>query len=447
MPHNEVRICGSDPDTLLAYSTPVIVSIRDWRLGCLKYALTLLIMSYIFVWQLLGGTTYLSKEDPTGVVRFSIQQPTEDTTTGKKSCDPLDKNCKSVFKNMKELDYCTQANMSRPFRSFPCRFWDANQDATIFQSSAIFATRVTEYEQKNACNNTATECSYLWNNTKEPDTYFVADVESYTILFDHTVVAPANDITGNSRTMQGRLKSTNKALCDEFQKKGLADTDPADSNVCLIQPNSTNDGLDIINLETLLAADNTNLEMGSKLNNGHTVRYNGAIILVQIKYRNFDPWSFENPKVHKDTGKPMINYTYEVMAITESSAKYVNTVYTKYPVERTVTNRHGIRVVVLQTGQLAKFDPQAFLLTLTASLTLLAIANSVVDNLAMYVLPQKKLYKSFKYQVTPDFSDYLEELEEKKREGNSDRGSVLPSRGNENDRGSTGGGVEYSALA
>ena len=57
MPHNEVRICGSDPDTLLAYSTPVIVSIRDWRLGCLKYALTLLIMSYIFVWQLLGGTS------------------------------------------------------------------------------------------------------------------------------------------------------------------------------------------------------------------------------------------------------------------------------------------------------------------------------------------------------------------------------------------------------
>ena len=47
------RICGSDPDSLLAYSTPAIVKIRDWRLGCIKYMLMLMIMVYIVVYQLL----------------------------------------------------------------------------------------------------------------------------------------------------------------------------------------------------------------------------------------------------------------------------------------------------------------------------------------------------------------------------------------------------------
>ena len=90
------------------------------------------------------------------------------------------------------------------------------------------------------------------------------------------------------------------------------------------------------------------------------------------------------------------------------SAKDIETIYTKYPNSRIVQNRHGIRVVVVQTGQLAVNNIQAFLLTLTASLTLLAISNTVVDSLAIYVLPQKQLYKMFKYKITPDFSDYMD---------------------------------------
>ena len=46
----------------------------------------------------------------------------------------------------------------------------------------------------------------------------------------------------------------------------------------------------------------------------------------------------------------------------------------------------------------------------TASLTLLALANTVVDNLAMYVLPQKALYRSFKYKITPDYNDFSKDL-------------------------------------
>ena len=341
----QCRIFGSDPDTLLAYSTPAIVSIRDWRLGCMKYLLMLMIGAYIFVWQLLRGTTYLVKEDPTGVIRFSIQQPTKDQASGKPGCDPLDEGCLSTFRPLNQLEYCTQANVSsRSFQPYKCRFWGSIEDATIFQSSAIFASRVTEYEQVDACQPSEMVCDRLWNNTKKKKTYFVADIESYTILFDHTVVAPNLGISGGSRQSQGYLRSSDEGLCKYFMGHnggggGKTVPDPQDGKGCLIPPNSTSNGLDIITLETLLAADGINLEMGSALNNHHSIRYNGAVVLVQINYKNFKPWTFNNPK-------SKIEYTYDVTVLTDTTAKNVKSFYEGSGFKtRVVQNGHGIRIV------------------------------------------------------------------------------------------------------
>ena len=59
---------------------------------------------------------------------------------------------------------------------------------------------------------------------------------------------------------------------------------------------------------------------------------------------------------------------------------------------------------IIQTGSLAVFDFQALLLVLTTSLALLAIATTIVDNLAVNVLPLKKLYAASKYDETEDFT-------------------------------------------
>ena len=110
-------------------------------------------------------TTYLEKEDPTGVIRFSIQQPTIDTTTQKPGCDPLDDGCISKFRSLKDLDYCSQSKKPRAFKQYPCRFWGSAADATVYQSSALFATRIKEYHQERVCKNDQMVCSNLWNNT------------------------------------------------------------------------------------------------------------------------------------------------------------------------------------------------------------------------------------------------------------------------------------------
>jgi len=61
------------------------------------------------------------------------------------------------------------------------------------------------------------------------------------------------------------------------------------------------------------------------------------------------------------------------------------------------------------------------LIAVTSSLTLLAVAGTLVDTLAMYVLPEKKFYKGFKYPETPHVSELVEQQE---RRSSLDRAAI-----------------------
>ena len=47
--------------------------------------------------------------------------------------------------------------------------------------------------------------------------------------------------------------------------------------------------------------------------------------------------------------------------------------------QRVTRNIHGLKIVVLQSGQLGRFDLQTLLVQLTTSLALLAVSTTVVD--------------------------------------------------------------------
>merc|ERR1712167_521009 len=73
---------------------------------------------------------------------------------------------------------------------------------------------------------------------------------------------------------------------------------------------------------------------------------------------------------------------------------------------------HGICIAVLLGGQFRTWDSVSFLFTLTTAVALLATATVVVDNLMLYVLPQKSEYTAAKYEDhdvgTGDMDDVLE---------------------------------------
>lgn len=63
--------------------------------------------------------------------------------------------------------------------------------------------------------------------------------------------------------------------------------------------------------------------------------------------------------------------------------------------QRTVLNRHGIRIVVTQTGRIGKFEFQAMLLALIPSLGLLTLAKLLVDTVAQNCLPDRHIYSKY----------------------------------------------------
>ena len=203
-------------DKHCAYKTPMIVSILDWRLGCMKYLFMLLIFLYVIIYSVIYKCAYLTQESPVGTVRFQLQQPTAINPTSGTPCDPTDNACDDAFTPLESLDYCSQnKNVDPKIWKWPCTYWDANQDVYMTQSALLMTTRVAQYNQTRQCGGTSMTCSKLWKNDLplvEGKTSLIADIEKYTLLLDHTVVAPSINVSASGRGCTGYLKVTRDAL-------------------------------------------------------------------------------------------------------------------------------------------------------------------------------------------------------------------------------------------
>ena len=417
-------------DTKLSYKTPVIVSILDWRLGCMKYTFMLLIFLYVIIYNVLYNCNYLIQENPTGTLRFQLQQPTVKSANGA-PCDPTKNTCHDDFTPLTQLTYCKQNPLHTSNHS--CVYWDANQDVYMTQSSVLMTTRVAEYNQTKQCGSAATTCTKLWTNdvpNVKGVTSLIADMERYTLLLDHTVIAPTINVSASGRQCTGYLKVTRDALgwkdiCSQANAVQPQDMDyEIDGGVpasCYISPNTTIDsytkkatGLDVFDVSTMLAVSGIDLG-GISPTNGRSIRYNGAVMVVNIRYQNWQKWTGTNfHYVEGDDKKPCeIPYEYELSSVLDTASKRQEIVYREYPDTRVLLNEHGIRLFVLQTGSLAKFSIAQLLIAVTSSLTLLAVATTLVDTLAIYVLPEKNYYSGFKYPETPHVSELVQE--ERKR--------------------------------
>ena len=96
----------------------------------------------VVVFKLVYGLGYIKFETPQGTIRFSLQQPTINPTTGKIGCDPLDATCNDDFTDLSKLDYCLQksSGASRGFTNYNCTFWDEIMSKEVTQSSIMIST-------------------------------------------------------------------------------------------------------------------------------------------------------------------------------------------------------------------------------------------------------------------------------------------------------------------
>lgn len=169
-------------------------------------------------------------------------------------------------------------------------------------------------------------------------------------------------------------------------------------NVIKEFPSDVNSPGDIVTLAEIIQAaglgsqglDQSSLAPGTS----STIRFDGKVIIIYINYGV------------RESNPSELKYTYQVKPVDQTEFKWQEPLYNANGNTITIANRHGLRIVVQQTGSIGKFDFMALLVNLVASLALTRVAVFIVEIAMLNILPEKELYTAAKIQTTDDFDKY-----------------------------------------
>ncbi|KAK5578955.1 hypothetical protein RB653_008630 [Dictyostelium firmibasis] len=359
-----------DWDSILSYNTAKIVTIRDKRLGSLHIIFMVLIIVYIVIYSTIYKKGYLVTETPVGSIRASLLAPNE-------------------FKDDSNFSYCDDNSIKYDFKKLECDYYDEAFVSFPVGDDVSFAatTRVKILDQVLNCSSKNPKCKYTTLSTRN---VYVSDIEDFTILIDHTMFAPSSLIQYNSKQLKGYILDNDN---NEIQiNEGI--------NTIGIPGKS-----DILTIGKLLELSNINLDSPSSVNSTNSIRYDGVVALVFITYSNTFSYNTNNFK-----------YVYSIKKVEDTEYGVPEAVILDNTSSRMYYNRHGIRLIFIQNGEIGSFNFQALLLTFVSGLGLLAISTIVVDQLAIRFLPERKTYSSHKFQVTNGFSEQRNKLRNSEKE-------------------------------
>lgn len=457
-------IFGVDVDTVFAYPTPKVVSIRDRTLGIVKYSLMLVIFCYVVVYQMYYMGAHFDMSAVEGISRQQWQHPV------KNGCNPSDKDCIADFTPVTELPYCTQyagrnASSTRKY----CKYFDAFELPVPLFKGVLMPTYIETFKQRLECGPGSEDCDgkYRYVNTKGQlqngtgsavpiSAAYVADVEDFTLLIDHSFRSVNGKMVSQARRMEGSYKvcrttsppecTTHPIPCkhsgcqsargsffalsrrvepaqlsrvqsalrhreksvrpaghlslDAAGQQSMADMASLAATSALPEPYSISTG-DVFSLRTLLAmAGGTLDDVDSE---GEPLRYRGGALVVGIKYHNWEPWS-----LFYTQDPPEYTVSATLRSMDKFKHRYADD---EHHDSRMLKALYGIYLVVDQSGELAFFDLTHSLLILTTALGLLMMSNTLTDIMALYLLPRKEEYYKHKYEHTDDFNPAKGELD------------------------------------
>ncbi|KAJ3340992.1 cytochrome c oxidase subunit 1 [Gonapodya sp. JEL0774] len=378
---------GWDADVTFSYATPKYVQIRDRRLGLVYISASLAALGYV-LYSIVAQQLYLNSAPPiAGAVRITLKPPTADA--------------------WKSPGYCTTYGA-------PCVFLDQidvrypeSEEAAIFVT-----TKLKTYEKivpvGLVCSSTQQLAPPLTANcsasgTGASSTSYVADIESYTLMLDHSVRSDKSGVVQYGPQMKGELLDQSKKILINYDDAYRATNVPM--------------GVygDVMTVKDLLtAAGITSLDSAQIRPNGvatgETLRQSGLVITIAINYEN------------RESDPSALKYTYVVSTVTSQEYKVLQTKgYNATSGQWTVWDRKGIRIVVVQTGSIGRFNFLAFLSNLVAVIPLITSARILVELLMMYVMPEREMYGSMKYEQTEDMQDWRKKQKRAKRDARDAR--------------------------
>ncbi|KAN0003442.1 hypothetical protein ACTFIZ_009611 [Dictyostelium cf. discoideum] len=344
-----------DWDSILAYNTIKVVRIRDRRLGILHLCFLVVIVLYIVVYSAIINKGYLSTEEPVGSIRTSLWSPNQ-------------------FKDNES--YCKNNTEPYPYQKLECVYFDDALVSYPIGDDVGFtaSTRIEISEQKANCSLLNPSCRF---KTLNKTNVYLADIESFTVLIDHTMYAPSSQIQYNGGDLSGYILDQNG---NEIQLNESV-------NVIGVQGKP-----DVLEIGKLLEFAGVNLDDPSLTNSSNSIRYDGCVIFVFIEYSN--TFSYDLKK---------IKYVYSIKIVDDTIYNIPEAIILGDVNSRLYYKRHAIRLIFIQTGVIGSFNFQSLLLTLVSGIGLLTVSTLIVDQLAIRFLPQRKSYSDVKFQTTESF--------------------------------------------
>ncbi|KAF9362609.1 cytochrome c oxidase subunit 1 [Mortierella sp. NVP85] len=363
-------------DWFFSYETFKVLRVRDRRLGGIYRLFQATILIYITT-TIVYQQRYLKTENIiNGAVRISLKAPSDGIVTS---------------------SYC------KPPRQ-PCLYWSEND--ILYQpgvDGALITTRAKVTTYGPFINHTVNQCDANMPTVRGCDPYkapstvklpvsLVTDVERYTIMLEHSIRGEASGIqlrSGNMVSGVLRHYKTGEVLRTFTDQSRyvtpVSNNTSTDKTVRLAG--------DVMTVGEFLGASGVNLDEISTAPSasvGETVRSAGVVIIVVIKYAA-QGW---NPN--------LISYEYLPKAISDQEYKVIETIRDFRDGSFVEINRHGIRIVFSQTGQLGQFSLMALLTNLVAAVALFKVANIIVELMMLRIHPQKKVYVRAKFESTKD---------------------------------------------
>eukprot|EP01111_Echinosteliopsis_oligospora_P016821 TRINITY_DN7116_c0_g1_i2.p1 TRINITY_DN7116_c0_g1~~TRINITY_DN7116_c0_g1_i2.p1 ORF type:complete len:418 (-),score=74.27 TRINITY_DN7116_c0_g1_i2:19-1272(-) len=378
-----------DPDDVFAYSTFKLVLIRDRYLGFLHYIFQFCILLYILIYVLLIEKEYLDRSPAVGVVKLDVSSG---VTPG-----DYDSN---AFK------YCSPPGTSNS--TLPVCVFPATEQFTDELGSSIFiSTQINVYKYSSGPDCSSTNNPYCTPQLLANATYMVGNVYDFKVTLDHSATVDFGNTApkGYLKTEKDPNSWKNCEDCSKFFFQSFsADEIPMSDLLKAAQVN--------------LDDDATNYLQGTANYPGPlTRRQFGVVIFLDIEYDNVAEY-------YTKKSKRAIRYYYKPSLVDDVDDSNTITAYTEYPNNRTVITSRGIRIIGAISGEIGIFKFQVLLIQLTSALALIKVATTIVDLIAIYLLPRKSQYKNAKYQMTEDFSD----IAKKEREAQRLKDLTKPSR-------------------
>ena len=406
------------------YETPRVARVRSPALAATKSCLVLAtVLLYMLCVICLYQKKYLAFESPDGTATVTLKQP----------------DAGILAEHQSSLPYCDRAAHTLPDQipnagpgfagraalTRPCQYRDEYFAwYPQIEHNAMFATtRVTSQPQHLPDTCTASDAGRAHKACLEwqldaKDVFFVSQVEDFTVMIDHNFNAPlaqlsqpstdpsvldgwicqacaddGDDVLGVSTCNDACEKDSDRVVvpCEDYTSRGLPCPDVVNVGTPRTRAGCQSTKCrDVVPLRTLLrAAGITSLDSEGEYHDGtlgrQSWRFSGLILHVDIFYTNHGVTNMAGLFSSSAYNPKEYEYFYVVKKVKDTSFAGTQMIDTDvmHGRNRTLLDRHGIRLVFTVTGSIGHKDWQGLVVNLAAATSVLAGLTMLLESVVL----------------------------------------------------------------